>query len=66
MQNVEEEIKIKVGDLVVYTEPYRYLNHNQAPPYGLVIRVEGFHAMVVWSDGETYLESSVDLKVKSN
>ncbi len=66
MQNEAEEIEVKVGDLVVYTEPRRYLNSNQSTPHGLVLRVDGFHAKVAWSDGEIYLESTVDLKVINN
>lgn len=60
------EIDVKVGDLVVYNAPRQYLTPGQPVPYGLVVTVESFFARVIWSDGEVYLESMVDLKSINN
>lgn len=66
MADKPPEIDLNIGDLVVYTYPARYLNHGQALPYGIVVATDGLFAKVVWSDGEIFLESTVDLKVINN
>ena len=57
---------VKVGDLVVYTHPRQYLTAGQGVPFGLVVTIESFFARVIWSDGEVYLESMIDLKAINN
>ena len=57
---------VKIGDLVIYNDPRKYLTAGQAPPVGLVVMAESYFAKVVWSDGEVYLESMIDLKAINN
>ena len=55
-----------MGDLVVYTYPPKFMNLDDALPYGLVMSTDKLFANVIWSDGEIFLESIVDLKVINN
>tara|TARA_B100001250_G_C19319510_1_gene579819 strand:- start:282 stop:503 length:222 start_codon:yes stop_codon:yes gene_type:complete len=57
---------LTIGDLVVYTYPTKYLSKDAIVPYGIVTEVDTLFAKVVWSDGEIFLESIVDLKVVNN
>jgi hypothetical protein len=57
---------LKIGDLVVYTYPPKFMNRGAALPYGIVMSVDTLFAKVIWSDGEIFLESIVDLKLINN
>ena len=59
-------VNVKMGDLVVYTYPPKFMNLDDALPYGLVMSTDKLFANVIWSDGEIFLESIVDLKVINN
>ena len=59
-------INVKTGDLVVYTYAPKFMNLGDALPYGIVMSVDELFANVVWSDGEIFLESIIDLKVINN
>jgi hypothetical protein len=50
----------------VYTYPIRFMNLSDVLPYGIVMSTDELFAEVVWSDGEIFLESMVDLKVINN
>jgi hypothetical protein len=66
MANKKTPGLLKIGDLVVYNYPPKFMNLGDALPYGIVMSTDGLFAKVVWSDGEIYLESIVDLKLINN
>jgi len=57
---------LKIGDLVVYNYPPKFMNLGDALPYGIVLSTDALFAKVIWSDGEMFLESIVDLKLINN
>ena len=66
MANKKTSINMKIGDLVVYTYPPKFMNLGDALPYGIVMSADELFANIIWSDGEMFLESIVDLKVINN
>ena len=60
------QVNVKIGDLVVYTYPPKFMSLGDALPYGIVMSADKLFANVIWSDGEIFLESIVDLKVINN
>ena len=66
MVDTKTTAALKIGDLVVYNYPPKFMNLDAALPYGIVISTDTLFAQVIWSDGEMFLESIVDLKVINN
>ena len=66
MANEKTSARLKIGDLVVYNYPRKFMNLGDAHPYGIVMSADELFAKVIWSDGEMFLESIVDLKVINN
>ena len=50
----------------MYNYPPKFMNLGDALPYGIVLSTDALFAKVIWSDGEMFLESIVDLKLINN
>ena len=62
----DEEIELKVGDLVKYKHPRNFFSNDMASKnvFGVIACVHGaFHAKVFWTDGLHCLESFEDLSL---